>query len=83
MSDDPTERHRQNWRRCIKTRDRTAMPIEIGYKVITLPIIANISYVLGRKLNWDPINFRFIGDEEANRMLTREYRRGFEVPQRI
>ncbi len=73
-SPDPTERHRQNWRRCIRTREKPVMSVEIGYNVIILPIIANISYLLGRKLQWDPVNHRFIGDEEANRMLAQPYR---------
>jgi predicted dehydrogenase len=71
---DPTERHRRNWRRCIKTREKPAMTIEVGYNTIILPIIANISYTLGRKLQWDPKNHRFVGDEEANRMLARPSR---------
>ena len=71
---DPTERHRQNWRRCIKTREKTAMDIETAYKVVTMPIIANISYTLGRKLHWDPVAERFVGDEEANRFLAQPYR---------
>lgn len=71
---DPTERHRQNWRRCIRTREKTVMPPEVGYRVIILPIIANISYQLGRKLRWDPVHERFIGDEEANRFLAQPYR---------
>jgi predicted dehydrogenase len=73
-SSDPTERHRQNWRRCIKTREKPVMSVEIGVRVITLAIIANISYQLGRKLRWDPKEERFIGDEEANRMLAEPYR---------
>ena len=71
---DPTERHRQNWRNCIKSREKPAMDVEIGVHVITLPIIANISYLLGRKLFWDAKNQRFQGDEEANRMLSQPYR---------
>lgn len=43
--------------------------------------IANISYRLGRSLNFDPKTERFIGDDEANALLTYEYRKGFEVPQ--
>ncbi len=35
---------------------------------------------IGRKLTMDPKTEQFRGDAEANRMLTREYRRGFEVP---
>lgn len=66
--------HRENWIDCIRTRDRPVMPVDVGHRVITLPIIANISYLLGRKLNWDPIREQFIGDEEANRFLAEPYR---------
>ena len=71
---DPTERHRINWRNCIKSREKPAMDVEIGVHVITLPIIANISYLVGRKLYWDAKNQRFQGDEEANRLLAQPYR---------
>jgi predicted dehydrogenase len=40
------------------------------------------TYVLGRRLTLDPKTERFSNDDEANRHLTREYRRGFEVPAR-
>lgn len=43
--------------------------------------LANISYRLGRSLNFDPATETFVGDDEANAMLTQEYRKGFEVPQ--
>jgi predicted dehydrogenase len=71
---DPTERHRQNWRRCIKTRELPAMDVAIGVQVITLPIIANISWQLGRKLTFDMKTMQFIGDSEANRFLSEPYR---------
>ncbi len=35
---------------------------------------------VGRKLEFDPKTETFIGDKEADAMLTREYRKGFEVP---
>jgi predicted dehydrogenase len=38
--------------------------------------------VVGRRLTLDAGSERFQNDVEANRMLTREYRRGFEVPAR-
>jgi predicted dehydrogenase len=38
---------------------------------------------VGRRLTIDPQTERFVNDEEANRHLTREYRRGFEVPARL
>src|SRR5262249_37177239 len=38
---------------------------------------------VGRRLTVDVQHERFTGDDGANRYLTREYRRGFEVPARI
>lgn len=76
---DPTERHRRNWRRCIKTREKPVMDVEIGVKVITLPIIANIAWQLGRKLTYDPKQWKFINDEEANRFLAEPYRRPWSL----
>jgi predicted dehydrogenase len=37
---------------------------------------------VGRRLTLDAGNERFQNDDEANRMLTRQYRKGFEVPTR-
>lgn len=76
---DPTERHRRNWRRCIKTRERPVMDVEIGVKVILLPIIGNIAFQLGRKLTFDPKTWRFLGDDEANRFLDEPYRRPWSL----
>ncbi len=41
------------------------------------------TYLLGRKLTIDNKTESFVNDAEANRMLTREYRKGFEVPARV
>ena len=38
------------------------------------------TYTLGRALEMNPKTEKFIGDEQANRLLTREYRKPFEVP---
>jgi hypothetical protein len=38
---------------------------------------------VGRRLTIDAQSERFVNDEEANRCLTRAYRRGFEVPARL
>lgn len=76
---DPTERHRQNWRRCIKTGERPVMDVEVGVKVILLPIIANIAYQLGRPLTFDPKKMQFKNDAEANRFLDEPYRRPWNL----
>ncbi|MDR2041662.1 MAG: hypothetical protein LBP98_05015 [Tannerella sp.] len=45
--------------------------------------LGNISYRLGRQLTFDPVAERFVGDEDANRMLTREYRAPYLLPEKI
>jgi hypothetical protein len=44
--------------------------------------LANISYRLGRKLAFDPGQHQFT-DADANRMLSREYRKPYAVPDRV
>jgi hypothetical protein len=34
---------------------------------------------LGRKLAWDPAKEEFLGDEEANRWLSRRQRKPYEI----
>lgn len=43
--------------------------------------LGNISYRLQRSLEFDPKTERFVSDEEANAMLTRDYRKPFVVPE--
>ncbi|MDE2127403.1 MAG: Gfo/Idh/MocA family oxidoreductase [Armatimonadetes bacterium] len=71
--------HRQNWLDSIKTRKLPIMDVAIGHRVVTMPIIANISYRLGRPLRWDPAHEHFIGDGEANRLLSMPYRAPWRI----
>jgi hypothetical protein len=41
--------------------------------------LAGISARLGRPLKWDPVGERILGDEQADAMLARPYRRGYEI----
>ena len=40
-------------------------------------------YRLGRVLDFDETTERFIDDDQANTMLTRDYRQPFVVPERV
>lgn len=66
--------HFDNWVDCMRTRQKPVLPVEIGHRVVSLAIIGNIAYQLGRKLQWDPMKEEFIGDAEANRWLNPPYR---------
>jgi len=45
--------------------------------------LADSTYQMGRVLEFDPQTERFVGDEQANRLLTREYRAPFVVPKTV
>ncbi|MBM3493239.1 MAG: Gfo/Idh/MocA family oxidoreductase [Armatimonadetes bacterium] len=66
--------HRENWLECIRTGKRPVMDVEIGHHVITLCILGNIAWRLGRKVTYDFARERFVGDEEADRMIYEPYR---------
>ena len=40
-------------------------------------------YQVGMKLAFDPKAEKFVANKEADAMLTREYRKGFEVPEKV
>jgi predicted dehydrogenase len=54
--------------------------IEEGHLSSVLMHLANISYRLGRSLNFDATSMTVPGDTEANAMFTRKYRQGFVIP---
>jgi len=45
--------------------------------------LSTVKCRIGRKLAVDPAKEIFLGDREANALLTREYRKGFEVPAKV
>ena len=54
--------------------------IEQGYISSATCILANHSMQLGRVLTWDAEKQQVVGDEEANKLLRREYRSPWLYP---
>jgi predicted dehydrogenase len=65
-----------------KVEDQNA-PVMAGHLSAALCHLANISYRLGRSLKFDPEKERFVGDDEANKLLTRKYRAPFVIPEKV
>ena len=57
-----------------------AADAETGHRATTVCHLINICRKLGRKLQWDPQAEKFIGDDEANQLVTRPRRQGYELP---
>jgi hypothetical protein len=78
-----TQYHVENFIECIKTRRRCNADIEYGLRATTLCYLVNIVREVGRvgeKLHWDPVAERFTNCDEANKLLSRERRKGYELP---
>jgi hypothetical protein len=73
--------HIQNWLDSIKSRKLPNADVEIGHRSVTICHLLNITRELNRKLRWDPEKEQFIGDDEANALLDRPRREGFELPE--
>ncbi len=69
--------HFRNFLDCVRTREEPIAPVEVGHRSATLCHIGNIAMLLHRKLRWNPQTEQFVGDDEANQMLSRAYRTGW------
>jgi predicted dehydrogenase len=72
--------HMQDFLRAIASRGRPVADIEEGHISSASCILANLSMRLGRTLTWDSAKQVVVGDEEANRLLRREYRKPWVHP---
>ncbi len=77
--------HMENFLQAVRSRREQDLNCRIdeGHVSAAMVHMANISYRLGRSLSFDPAPERFVGDEEANRYLTRRYRAPFAVPEKV
>jgi hypothetical protein len=71
--------HQQNFVNSVKSR--TQPESNLAYvREMTLPMhLAVISWRLGRKLNWNSAKEKFIDDKEANALLSRKYRKAWDL----
>ncbi len=54
--------------------------VEVGHCSAALCHMANIAMRVGRRLRFDATREQFIDDAEANTYLSKQYRKGFELP---
>ena len=74
--------HYQNFVDAIRADNPKLLTCDVleGHLSSALPHLANISYRVGRALTFDPKNETIVNDKDANALLTRTYRKGFELP---
>jgi predicted dehydrogenase len=69
-----TADHARNFLDCVKSGKPTHCPVEVGHRSTTATLLGKIALRRGRYLAWDAKKERVTNDEEANRLLSYEYR---------
>ncbi len=75
--------HHRDFLDCCRTGRRPRADIETGHLSSSLSHLGNIATRLGRTVRFDPKTERATGDEEADRLLRREYREHWAMPKGV
>jgi predicted dehydrogenase len=73
--------HMADLLKAIETRGKPVADIEQGHISTASCILANLSMQLGRSLKWDAAKQQVVGDDEANKLLRRPYRKPWKHPE--
>lgn len=66
--------HMGNFFECIGDRGKPISDVWSHHRTMTSCHLCNIALMTGRELNWDPKQEKFIGDDDANKLLGRKSR---------
>ena len=70
--------HIRDFLDCVRSRKLPIADVEEGHLTATMCHLGNIATRLGRTLRWDAAREQFIGDREANSLLTYQYRKPWD-----
>jgi predicted dehydrogenase len=71
--------HHGNWLDCVRSRKPTIAQVEVAHRSCSACLLHHIAMKLPRRLQWDPVKERFVGDDEANKLLSRPQRAPYIV----
>jgi len=66
--------------KAIKTGSTPVSDIAEIQRSTNMSLLGMLSLKLGRSITWDGENEMCVGDPEANKLLSRKYRKGWEYP---
>lgn len=75
---EPTS-HMENFVDCLVSRELPISDISTHHRVLTTCHLANMTLRVGRTLRWDADSEQIIGDDEASSLMSRNYRKGYEI----
>ncbi|MFN8002952.1 MAG: hypothetical protein U0X75_18275 [Acidobacteriota bacterium] len=75
--------HVKNFLDCVESRKRPNSDIEIGHNSMIACHLANIAFRAKRRVNWDVENEKVIGDPEAQKLVSKEYRTPWKLTEQL
>ncbi|MDO4574203.1 MAG: Gfo/Idh/MocA family oxidoreductase [Planctomycetia bacterium] len=76
----PVEGHFQNFFTCVREGGRPIADARENILSMHVCHLSNLACRLGRPLQWDAVNEKIVGDEQAASFFSRPQRKGFELP---
>lgn len=73
-----TDRHFQNLINAIRLGEKLNAPIEAANVSVTLLLLSNIAWKVGRTLHLNPENGHILKDKKAMKLWSRDYEKGWE-----
>ena len=73
------ENHTANFIDGMKSRKQPISDVRSHNRMLEICHLSNIALRLNRELEWDPVQREIVGDSEANSLLSRENRKGYEI----
>jgi predicted dehydrogenase len=67
-----------NWLDCIRSRQEPISPVEKGHRACSTCLLHHIAMKTKRRMHWDPVKERFLGDDAAKKMLSRPQRAPYQ-----
>lgn len=74
------EQHMDDFLHAIRTRQPARASAEVAHRSCALVHLGEIAYRTRGRVDFDPATEKFVGDDELNRWLTKEYRAPYELP---
>jgi myo-inositol 2-dehydrogenase / D-chiro-inositol 1-dehydrogenase len=71
--------HYRNWLECVRGGKEPVVPVETGHRSFSACFVSWVAMKLARPLRWDAKAERFVGDDEANALLSRTERAPYAI----
>jgi hypothetical protein len=68
-----------NFSDCVRRGKKPVCTVDVGASSVKVCHLGAIALRTGQKLRWNAKEAKFIGDEEANSMIGREYRAPWQL----